>query len=127
MASFLRFLMVGGLFSVIFSATTAALISLAGAPPVATGVLVWLACIPPAYYCQRRFAFGVKRTRRMAFPLYAATQGASLALVSGASALLVTRDFWADTGVYLLASAAAAVMSFLIGRFVTFAPPAPAG
>lgn len=127
MASFLRFLVVGGLFSLIFSACSAALISLAGTPPVATAVVVWLACIPPAFYCQRRFAFGVERTRRMAFPLYAATQGASLALVSGASALFVTREFWADTGVYLLASAAAAVMSFLIGRFVTFAPPATAG
>lgn len=124
--SFLRFLVVGGSFALIYAATTSALIAWAGAPPVATGALVWLACIPPAYHTQRRFAFAADRTRRAAFPLYLATQALSLALVSGVSALFVTRIFLLDTLIYLAAAAGAAVLSFLISRFVTFAP-VPAG
>lgn len=124
---FLRFLVVGGTFSLIYAATTSALIAFAGAPPLATGVLVWLACIPPAYWCQSRLAFGVTELRRTAFPTYVATQLASVGLVSVVSAVAVTRVFWVDTAIYLAASAAAAVLSFVVARLVTFAPVRRAG
>lgn len=120
--SLLRFLAVGGTVALVYSVVTAALIAWAGAPPVLTGALLWLACIPLAFHAQRRFAFGADRTRRMAFPIYLATQLASLMLVSGVSAVFVTRVFLTDTLIYLAATAAAAVLSFLIARFVTFAP-----
>lgn len=120
--SALRFLLVGGAFSLVYSASTALLIGLVGTPPVATSLLVYLACIPPAFACQRRFAFGVERARPGALGLYAMTQGLSMAIVSSATALFVTREVVQDTLVILAASAVAAVVSFVISRFVIFAP-----
>lgn len=120
--TFLRFLLVGGSFSLIYSLTTAGLIGFAGTPAFVTSVIVYLLCIPAAYYFQKRFAFGVETARRAAFPLYVATQALGLSIVSGATALFVTHVFWADTLLLLTASAVAAVISFLITRFVTFAP-----
>lgn len=119
---FLRFLIVGGSFSAIFSVTTAALIWLANTPPFWTSVVVYLVCVPLAFCAQKRFAFEVSQTRKSAFWLYFATQLSSLALVSGVATRFVTKVFWFDTGLLLITSALAAVLSYLIGRFITFAP-----
>jgi putative flippase GtrA len=120
---FLRFLIVGGSVSAIFSVITAGLIRFANTPPFWTSVVVYLACIPLAFYAQKRFAFDVAQTRKSAFWIYFATQLCSLALVSGVTTRFVTKIFWFDTGLLLVTSALAAVLSYLIGRFITFAPP----
>jgi putative flippase GtrA len=121
-ATFLRFVVIGGSFSLIFSAVTAALIRFAATPPLPTSVVVYALFIPVAFHCQRRFAFRAQDTRKTAFPLYLATQLASLALVATVTTRFVTRDFWLDTALFLATSTLAAVLSYLIGRYVTFAP-----
>jgi putative flippase GtrA len=121
-ATFLRFLLIGGGFSLAYSATTAALIRFADAPPLLTGVILYALCIPIVFACHKRFAFRAQQTRKAAFPVYLATQLASLALVAAVTTGFVTRDFWLDTALFLLTSAIAAVLSYLIGRYVTFAP-----
>lgn len=122
LATFLRFLLVGGSFSLGYSVTTAALIRFAGAPPFWTSVLVYVASIPLAYTAQRRFAFRIERPRSTAFASYVATQIGSVSLVSAVTTHFVSHQFFHDTLLLLVTSAVAAVVSFIIGRFVTFVP-----
>jgi putative flippase GtrA len=121
-ATFLRFLLVGGSFSLIFSAVTAALIRFAATPPLPTSIVVYSLFIPAAFYCQKRFAFRARQTRTVAFPLYLITQVASLAVVAAVTTRFVTQNFWLDTALFLMTSALAAVLSYLVSRYVTFAP-----
>jgi putative flippase GtrA len=116
---FLRFLLVGGTFSLIYSVTTAALIR-AGTPPLATSVVVYACCIPLAYLSHKHLAFGVAAARKTAFPLYVLTQVASLTAVSLVTTRFITHRFALDTAILLLTSALAAVGSFLINRFLIF-------
>jgi putative flippase GtrA len=118
----LRFLIVGGGFSLGYSVLVALLIGRAGAPPFATTVILYLCLIPAAFHMQRRFAFRQDRTRRGAFAIYAATQIASLALVAAVTTQVVTRVVWIDTALLLLTTGLAAGLSFAIARLVTFAP-----
>ena len=119
--TFLRFLLVGGSFAVLYALTTAFLVGRLPLPKPATSALVWLACIPPAYWCQRRFAFRAETTRRGAIWIYGLAQLISLVIVSAAGALFVSgSDMIRDTIVYLIASAVAAVSSYAINRMVTF-------
>jgi putative flippase GtrA len=120
--TFFRFLLVGGTVSLIFSATTAGLIRFADTPAFATSVIVYLLCIPAAFAAHKRFAFGVRQARRTAFLIYLATQVCSLSLVAAITTRYVTHVLWRDTALLLLTSAAAAVISYLIGRYITFAP-----
>lgn len=120
--AFVRFLLVGGTFSAIFSATTAGMIRYADTPPLATSIIVYLLCIPAAFQAHKRFAFGVQNARRSAFLVYLATQVCSLALVAAVTTRFVTQMFWADTALFLATSAIAAVLSYLVGRYITFAP-----
>lgn len=123
-SAFTRFLLVGGTFSLIYSLTTSALIGFAGTPPFVTSVLVYLMCIPPAFLAQRSFAFRVEKTRPAAFAIYAATQIASLSAVSLVTTRFVTGIFAFDTALFLVTAGCAAVLSYLVGRFVAFRPPA---
>jgi VIT1/CCC1 family predicted Fe2+/Mn2+ transporter len=47
---------------------------------------------------------------------------ASLALVAAVTTRFVTAEFWLDTALFLATSALAAVLSYLVGRYLTFAP-----
>lgn len=120
---FIRFVIVGAFFALVFSLTTAALISIAGTPPFLTSAIVYLLCIPPAYQTQKRFSFGADKTRKSAFPIYLLTQFFCLSLVSGTTSYFVTYDFWLDATILLAVSVVAAVASFSINRFITFATP----
>ena len=119
---FIRFLFVGGSFALLFAGTTAALIRFAGVPPLITSVLVYLICIPLALLAQKRFAFRAESTVRGALPIYAATQVVGLTLVSVVTSRFVQHVFWLDTLLYLVSAGLAAVVSFLILRFVIFRP-----
>jgi putative flippase GtrA len=119
--AFLRFLLVGGTSSLIYAATTAALIRFAGTPPFATSVIVFLLCIPAVFHAHKRFAFQVRTTRRSAFVLYLGTQICSLSFVAAITTRHVTQVFWQDTALLLVTSGIAAVLSYLIGRYITFA------
>ena len=121
MSRLFRFLAVGGGLAAAYALATAALVS-AGAPKVPTGVVLYLLCIPLGYVLQGRLTFGVRAARRGALALYAALQGLSLGIVTGATALFVTGDFVRDTAVLLLASGLAAGISFALSRAVVFRP-----
>ena len=122
LAPFIRFLFVGGSFALLFAGTTAALIRFAGAPPLITSVVVYLICIPLAFTAQKKFAFRAENTGRGALPAYAATQVVGLTLVSVVTSRFVQHVFWLDTLLYLVSAGLAAVVSFLILRFVIFRP-----
>lgn len=117
-----RFLAVGGVFAAFFALASAGMIRFAGAAPLAAATVIYAGCIPLAYQCQKRVAFGVVRARKWAFATYCATQIASIILVSLVTTRLVTHHFWPDVAILLATSALAAVTSFLVARFVTFAP-----
>lgn len=119
----LRFLLVGGTAAVAYALVTAALVGRSALPPALVSVLVWLAFIPPVFWCHRRFTFRRRQARKGALGLYALTQALSLAIVAAAGALFVTQDMLVDTAVYLAASALAAVTSYALNHALVFAAP----
>ena len=118
--AFVRFAMVGGSFSLGYAIITAGLIRFAAAPPLPTSIIVYLVCIPLAFYAQKKFAFRAQGAGRNAMLIYAGTQVASLAVVSTITSRFVTRNFLLDTGLFLVTAGTAAVVSYLICRFVIF-------
>lgn len=116
----LRFLVVGGSFSLVYSVTTALLVGLAGAPALATSILVYAACVPLAFAAQKRVTFRNAETRRWGFLAYAGVQVASVAAVSVVTTRFVTGDFVRDTLIFLVTSGAAAVLSYAVTNAVSF-------
>ena len=121
--AFVRFLAVWGSFSLGYAIVTSALIRFAGAPPLPTSVVVYLLCIPVAFWAQKKIAFRAEQTGKSAIFIYAGTQVASLAVVSTITSRFVTRMFIVDTALFLVTAGAAAVASYLICRFVIFKQP----
>ena len=118
--AFLRFIAIGGRFSFGYAIVTAGLIRFVDAPPLMTSIIVYLICIPLAFVAQRNFAFKAETSGRSAMLIYAATQVGSLVVVSTITSRFVTKTFVFDTGLYLVTAASAAVVSYLICRFVIF-------
>ena len=118
--TFGRFLLVGGSFSLGYALMTAGFIRFANAPALTTSVIVYLLCIPLAFWVQKSFSFRSGQTDRSAMVIYGATQIGSLAVVSAVTSRFVTRDFLYDTALFLVTAGTAAVVSFLICRFVIF-------
>ncbi|WP_019954403.1 GtrA family protein [Yoonia vestfoldensis] len=127
MMAFIRFVLVGGSFSLGYALITAGLIRFAAAPPLPTSVVVYLLCIPAAFWAQRRIAFRADQQARGAVWIYTATQIGSLAVVSVITTRYVTKVFWLDTLLFLVTAGAAAVASFLICRYIIFRTQAPDG
>lgn len=127
MMVFVRFVLVGGSFSLGYAVITAGLIRFAAAPPLPTSVVVYLLCIPAAFWAQRHIAFRADRQAKGALWIYAATQTGSLAVISAITTRFVTRVFWADTLLFVATAGMAAVASFLICRYILFRTQAPDG
>lgn len=127
MMVFVRFVLVGGCFSLGYAVVTAGLIRFAAAPPLPTSVVVYLLCIPAAFWAQRHIAFRADRQAKGALWIYAATQTGSLAVISAITTRFVTRVFWADTLLFVATAGMAAVASFLICRYILFRTQAPDG
>jgi putative flippase GtrA len=127
MMVFVRFVLVGGSFSLGYAVITAALIRFAAAPPLPTSVGVYLICIPAAFWAQRHIAFRAHRQAKGAIWIYTATQIGSLAVISAITTRFVTRVFWADTLLFVATAGVAAVASFLICRYILFRTQAPDG
>lgn len=119
-STLVRFLLVGGGISLVYSVLTAFATSVLPWPRPLVAVLIAIACVPPAFWCQRRFTFRDSTPRRHALAAYAAAQALGMAIVAAASALFSTGLFWPDTLVYLAASAVSALTSFAISRLVAF-------
>ena len=124
---FVRLLAVGGSFSFVYAIVTAALIRFADAPPLPTSVVIYLLCIPAAFWAQKKIAFRADQTGKSAMFIYGATQVASLAVVSTITSRFVTKNFVVDTFIFLVTAGAAAVISYLICRFIIFRPPSGSG
>lgn len=120
--SLLLFLIVGGSFSLFYAVTSASLINFARTPPFWTSVLLFAACIPPAFLAQQHIAFKAKRLRKNAFWIYAATQICGIVIVSTVTTRFVTYDFLWDSIIMGVTVGANAIFGFIIGRFVTFIP-----
>lgn len=125
--AFLRFLMVGGSFSLGYAIVTAGLIRFADAPPFATSVIVYMLCIPLAFWAQKKIAFRADQTGKSAMLIYGATQVASLTIVSAITSRFVTKDFFYDTALFLVTAGTAAIISYLICRYIIFKPPSGSG
>ncbi len=118
-----RFLLVGGGFSLAYALVTALLIGKLGFPAVVTSVLIYAACIPLAYLAQRRFTFRADRTHRGSFIIYALTQVFGLGLVSLITTRFVSGVYLLDTGLFLITAGVAAIVSFAINRLFAFRSP----
>lgn len=122
MTRLMRFLAVGGGFAGGYAVVTALLTGPGGLPPLPTSVALYAACIPAAFWVQKRVTFRVAQTRAAGFAAYAATQIASLALVAAVTTRFVTGHVLADTGIYLGTAGAAAVLSYLVSSRFAFRP-----
>ncbi|MEL6840788.1 MAG: GtrA family protein [Pseudomonadota bacterium] len=118
--AFLRFLAVGGSFSLGYALVTAGLIRFASSPPLLTSVIIYLLCIPAAFWAQKRIAFRANQTGKAAMLIYAGTQLASLTVVSTVTSRFVTQVFLIDTMIFLVTAGAAAIISYLICRYIIF-------
>ena len=121
----LRFLLVGGTMAVVYSVLAALATSTLPIPRPLSAALAWLVCIPVAFWGQRRFTFADSQPHRYALGLYAAIQALSIGVVAGISHLLARGTFWHDLFVHLLASAVAAILSYLVNRWIVFPANGP--
>ncbi|MEJ6394205.1 GtrA family protein [Gymnodinialimonas sp. 2305UL16-5] len=121
-ARLLRFLLVGGAFAGGYAIASALLTGPGGFPVYATSVILYALCIPLAFLIQMRVTFGLTQTRAVGFPIYAATQVTSLAVVTAITTRFVSGHFIADTLVFLASAGIAAVLSFAISSKFAFRP-----
>lgn len=119
----LRFLMVGGSFSLGYALLTAFLIGKMDTPPFVTSVVIYALCIPAAYIIQRKFTFGKDRTNRASFLIYLSTQVVGLGLVALITTRFVTYVYLLDTALFLVTAGIAAVLSYSINRIFAFKSP----
>ncbi|MFE3835780.1 GtrA family protein [Pseudogemmobacter sonorensis] len=124
-SSFMRFLLVGGVMALVCALLTATATRALPWPRPVTAALVWILCIPPAFWLQCRFTFTAEAPRRGGVALYALTQGLGILIAALAALWFARGAFLHDTAVYLCASALAAVISYLVNRLVIF-PVRPA-
>ena len=120
---FLRFAGVGAGFAFGYALVTALLVGPLGWPSFATSVGVYALCIPMAFWVQRHVTFGLRRTHRGGFAIYAGTQLLSLAAVTAVTSRFVTQNVAQDTSLYLATAGVAAVVSFVISKRFAFRPP----
>ena len=116
----LRFLAVGGGIALLYAVLAALATSRLPLPKALSSGVIWVLCIPLGFWLQRRFTFTGRRPHKHGLWLYAATQLLGLGIVASVSFLLASGIFWPDLGVHLLASALAAVASFLINHWIVF-------
>lgn len=120
-----RFLFVGGCLAALYATLAALATSQLPLPKAVASGVVWILCIPVGFWSHRRFTFPARQPHRHGLWLYAATQVLGIAIASGTSFLFATGVFWPDLGVHLLASALAAIASFLVNHWIVF-PDRPA-
>lgn len=118
--SFIRFLLVGGGFSLLFSVLTSIFINYLSTPPFTTILIVYISCIPCAYQCQRAFVFKQKKTRKHAFYYYAGLQILSLSTVSAITKFFISYDFVWDMALMLATAALTAIVSYILSKKIIF-------
>lgn len=116
----LRFLVVGGGLAALYATLAAIATTHLPLPKALSSAVVWVLCIPVGFWCHRRFTFIDRQPHRQGLWLYAATQVLGIGIAAGVSHLLARGAFWPDLFVHLLASALAAVASFVINHQFVF-------
>ena len=131
-----RFLLVGGLSSLSYSLLFALplvymllaallfalIINLTDWPVFLSSVILFCLFIPTTFQVHKRFTFLSRRIASTAFPSYAVMQLCCFSAVSAVSANLVTNVYLLDTALYLVTVGIAAMLTFLIGKYVIFRP-----
>jgi len=120
MSTLVRFLLVGASIAVLYAVLAALATTHLPWPMAVSAGVIWIACIPLGYWCQRRFTFTDSAPRPFALGLYALTQVLGICIGSGAAYLFATGRFGSDIFVHLGASGLAAILSYIINRNVTF-------
>ena len=115
-----RFLVVGAGLALPYATLAALATSHLPLPKALSSGVIRVLCIPLGCWHQRRFTFTGRRPHKHGLWLYTATQLLGLGIVASVSFLLASGIFWPDLGVHLLASALAAVASFLINHWIVF-------
>jgi putative flippase GtrA len=124
-STLLRFVIVGGGMTALYSVLAAVATTHLPIPRSLSSAGVWVLCIPLGFWCQRRFTFTDGAPHRHAIWLYAATQVMGICIAATASYLFARGSFWPDLTVHLGAAGLAAVLSYLINRWIIF--PAATG
>lgn len=119
----LRFLLVGGSLAALYATLAALATSQLPLPKALSSAMVWVLCIPLGFRAHRHFTFTTRKPHRYGLWLYAATQGLGIGIAASVSYLLATGSFRHDLFVHLLASALAAVVSYVISRWIVFPHP----
>lgn len=119
-AVLIRFLAVGGLFALLYSALSSAFALLLHLPAAGASALAYLLCIPPAYFAQRALAFRSNAPHRRAFARYALLQAPLVALGAFFSWLLITKLHGPTILSFLVIGPAVALVSFAAQRAWTF-------
>ncbi len=118
--SFLRFLIVGGGFSVGYSAIAALLVGRLGLPAYWTSLILYVFCVPLAYLAHKHFSFGAGSAKKGGLVRYVGLQIASFAFTAAISTRLVTGVYLVDMGIYFCTVGIAAGLTFLIANAFIF-------
>ena len=121
---FLRFATVGACFGIVYSCSTAFFVDVLHYPAYWTSVILYLMCVPAAYFVQKRVTFRVEQVRRAAFPIYFATQLVCLSIIAAITTRFVTGNIVIDTGIFMVTAASTALLSFFVSKLFAFKPPA---
>ena len=116
----LRFGIVGGLSALSYSLLQAAITGLTVAPVFASGMILFCLFIPVTFAAHKRVTFRARTLHWQAFRGYALLQLGCFAMVSFVTTRMVTGTYLTDTILYIATVGLAAVISFLVGRFVLF-------
>ena len=118
--TFFRFLIVGGSMALFYAVLAALATAFLSVPKAASAAAAWMVCIPLGFWCQRRFTFATSTPHPRALWLYAGTQLIGICIGAGASYLFARGAIWPDLAIHLSAAVLAALISFLINRFLIF-------
>jgi putative flippase GtrA len=125
-STLMRFLVVGGAMTALYSVTAALATTYLPLPRSLSSAVVWMLCIPLGFWCQRRFTFTGSTPHRRALWLYAAVQVMGIGIAATNSHLLARGSFWPDLMVHIFSAALAAILSYLVNRLIVF-PKDPSG
>lgn len=124
-STLLRFLFVGGCMAMLYAVLAALGTTYLPLPKALSAAGAWTVCVPLGFWFQRRFTFTASTPHRYALWLYAGIQLVGIGIATLAAFLLARGLFWWDLGVHLGASALAAVVSYLVNRWIVFPAKKP--
>jgi len=120
----IRFVIVGATSSLSYSLIFAAILRFTDAPVFVSSIALFCIFIGLTFQAHKHFTFGTQSLKKSAFFSYALLQICCFSMTSGVSANFVSGIYLLDAGLYLATVGFAAILSFLVGKFVIFRPSA---